>query len=202
VTTTIIIIVLVAAVVGYIVFRSQRKKQQAANDQARGEMRAVAERPGGSLEQLRVGDVVGMDDAMWIVEGTLRFDEDGFLWQEHLIVDGDRRLWLSVENDEGVVEVGKWNRGGATNQTPDADQIDHEGVSFKLVERGSARYTSEGSTGMPTSGKAEYADYSAGTSHVSFERFTADGSWEMSTGVDVPVHAIDVYPGGSGAAPK
>lgn len=194
----IIVAVLVAIVLAVVM--SRRKAAARERHRAGRDARiAAAEAPGAGLRALRPGDVVGMDGAMWIVEGTLRFDEDGFEWQEHLLVEGERRRWLSVEDDEGRLETILWERVQATNLDPAGDRVTYEGTTFTLDERGRARFTSQGSTGAPGAGRVEYADFRAGEERLGFERYTTDGTWEVSRGRPVPEHGLDVY--GSGGAP-
>ena len=52
---------------------------------------------------------MNLDGADFIVEGTLRLEQDGFRWDEHRLVDGEHGRWLSVEDDEGL-EVVLWDR--------------------------------------------------------------------------------------------
>lgn len=196
--TTVIVIIIVLAIVavGIVLWRRSQARARAERSRARDERIAAAEAPGSRLRDLKVSDVVGMDDALWLVEGTLRMDEDGFRWQEHLLVEGERRTWLSVEDDEGRTVVERWERLCVGGLAPDGDEVEHEGVTYRLEERGRARYTAEGTTGAPPAGDLEYADYRAGDRALGFERYTASGSWEASLGTEVAEHALDVYPGG------
>jgi hypothetical protein len=151
----------------------------------------------GDHRQLRLGDAVGIDGAMYLVEGSLRFDEDGFEWQEHLLVESDRRLWLSVEEmDDGQLLLVRWQRLTGTTLEPGPATVSHDGIEYELVERGSASYTAEGSTGTATSGTAEYADYAADDRRLGFERYGTSGGWEVSVGDRLSPYAVDVYPGG------
>ena len=157
---------------------------------------AVEPPEAGSVQALRVGDVVNHDGSDFIVEGTLRFVEGGFRWEEHLLVDGVRRLWLSVEEDEGGLEVVEWERRPAAGIEPGPDRLEYEGVTYVLQERGTADYTSEGKTGAPASGRAEYADYTADDRRLGFERYSTGGSWEVATGRPLSPHLLDIYPAG------
>ncbi len=191
--TLVILAVLVAIVLVVIWAWAQRsRRKQIAERAARI---AEADAPGAALRSLRVADVVGLGGAMWTVEGTLRFDEDGFEWQEHLLVDGNRREWLSVEDDDGALSAWQWSRLNAPGVEPGPAEVIVEGVAYRLKERGSARFVSEGATGAPTAGTADYADYEADNQRLGFERYTQSGSWEASTGRRVAELEIDVYPG-------
>ncbi len=192
-TTLVILVILVAIVLVVILAWAQRSRRKEVADRAA--RIAAADAPGASLRSLRVADVVGLGGTMWTVEGTLRFDEDGFEWQEHLLVDGNRREWLSVEDDDGALSAWQWSRLNVPGVEPGPAEVTIEGVAYRLKERGSARFVSEGATGAPTAGTAEYADYESDAQRLGFERYTQSGSWEVSTGRRVADHDIDVYPG-------
>ena len=148
----------------------------------------------GDVRALAVGDVVNHDGTDFTVQGTLRFEEGGFRWSEHLLVDPERRMWLSVEDDEGELEVVQWERSRGGGLAPGPPTIEHAGVSYELDERGTANFTSEGTTGAPGGGRAEYADYTSGDRRLSFERYSADGEWEVSVGQKISEHVLDIYP--------
>jgi hypothetical protein len=150
--------------------------------------------PGASAQALKVGDVVNYDAHDFLIEGTLRFNQDGFTWEEHLLVDGDMKRWLSVEDDEGI-ELVVWQKLIVPGLDPGANSVDHAGVSYKLDERGAANYNSEGVTGAAASGHMEYADYESGKQRLSFERYGQDSPWELSVGIVVAEGELDIYPG-------
>jgi hypothetical protein len=197
-----VVVVAVVAVIAAVLVSRRRAAAEGARRSGRDARIAEAEAPGASVRGLKVGDVVGMDGEMWFVEGTLRFDEDGFEWQEHVLVEGDRRRWLSVEDDEGVVETVLWDRVRAPELDPSADEVAYAGRTYRLEERGRARFTSDGATGAPNGGRVEYADFRDGDALLGFERYTTDGSWEVSTGTPVPEHLLDVYGGGAPSAAR
>lgn len=153
----------------------------------------------GDVRAIGMGDVVNFEGSDFIVEGTLRFNQGGFTWQEHLLVDGERRLWLSVEDDEGVETV-RWTRTRSPDLQPGPSTIEHDGVRYELDERGKAAYTSEGRTGAPPSGEAEFADYEAGAQRLSFERYAPGSDWEVSVGEVVPDGRLDIFPARRGEA--
>lgn len=186
------VLLVVAAVVAVVVVVVQRRRRD----------RGLAERartvdpmaPGPLVSdprRLGPGDVVRIsgDEGDWVVRGTLAFDEDGYRWKEHLLdgstAAGERRSWLSVEEGEGGLELVLWDRLAGSDLTPDAAEVAHDGVAYRRDERGRARYASTGTTGAPEAGTAEYADYlpaGGGDRRLSFERWSTDGSWEVSTG--------------------
>jgi len=179
---------------GAIVFVRSRKKGSAV-DPAPLAAPARAQEPIGGVDvrALKVGDVVNYEDRDYIVEGTLRFDQGGFRWDEHRLVDGADALWLSVEDDEGL-EVVVWQRVRGATLEPGPGTLEHNEVTYELDERGRASFTSEGTTGAPGGGSAEFADYGRGDERLSFERYGDGGGWEISVGRVVSEHALDIYP--------
>ncbi len=142
--------------------------------------------------QIKVGDILTIEGSDFVVRGTLRFDQSGFTWQEHFIDDVHNRRWLSVEDDEGL-ELCLWERHDPGVGEPGAPEVAVDGVSFRLMEHGTAAFTSEGTTGVAPSGQAEYYDYAAGDRRLSFERFGA-ASWEVSTGRVLGLREVQVLP--------
>ncbi|MEA2218583.1 MAG: hypothetical protein QOJ35_1209 [Solirubrobacteraceae bacterium] len=181
---------------GIVVYRRGRKREAGAGGAPVGLPQAPAPEPVGGIEAraLKLGDIVNYEGRDYIVEGTLRFDQGGFRWQEHRLVDGEASLWLSVEDDEGL-EIAIWRRLRGVAVEPGAGTLEHGGVSYELDERGHASFTSEGVTGAPGGGKAEFVDYASGRRRLSFERRGDDGGWEISAGEIISEHALDICPG-------
>ncbi|MGE4427112.1 MAG: DUF4178 domain-containing protein [Solirubrobacteraceae bacterium] len=158
----------------------------------------LAEGPGGPLDGLGVGAVVTHGGHDYVVRGQLRFDEDGYVWHEyHLDAGAGERAWLSVDLSDGT-DVALWRPIEATGGLePAGGTVDWEGVSYKKVESGRARYTSTGTTGLPDTGQSWYADYRASDgARLAFERWSAEGSWEVSTGEGIPAHLLEIYAAG------
>jgi hypothetical protein len=192
VTLTLILIVVIAAGVG--AFVAVRMQRRPASEQRREDPFAttVVAPVEHELRRLRVGDVVGHEHHELVVRGTLRFDEDGSLWAEHLLDDakGTKR-WLSVEDDEGL-ECFLWRRLEGSGLSPDGDEVVHDGTTYRLDERGTAHYQADGTTGTPAAGDAEYAEYVAASSRLAFERFGGT-DWEVSVGEPVLPSSLRVW---------
>lgn len=197
-TALAIVIFSALIVAGVVVFVRGRRARTGVGGRGTGGLPAApADPPPSGVRTLKPGDVVNHDGGDWIVEGTLRLEQDGFQWQEHRLVDGERSFWLSVEDDEGL-EVVVWERVIAELE-PGARELTHDGVTYELEERGQANFTAEGSTATAPSGRVEFADYAAGERRLSFERYGQDAGWEVGVGQVVAEHALDVYPGRGGA---
>ncbi len=145
------------------------------------------------LHELKAGDVVSHEGRDWLVRGSLRFDQDGAAWAEHLVAEGREQRWLGVADDEGLV-VTWWQRVGIAevDGEPGAREVRMGGAAYRLRERGEAAFRAEGTTGTAPAGTARYADYRGdGDARLSFEHF--GGAWEVSTGTDVLPRSLTVY---------
>ncbi len=163
---------------------------------ATGALEAADEAPAlrSSVRGLRLGDVVAHEDHDSIVERTYRFREGASTWEEHLLVDGAYKRWLSVEDDEGL-ECIVWERQPDPDLEPGPKELTVAGVSYRFDERGTATYTLEEAGGPGGSGSVEYADYAGpGSQRLSFERYDGSG-WEVNIGLVTSEHVFDVFPG-------
>jgi hypothetical protein len=193
-----VVVVVLIAVAAYVVWRQRSATGGVALPAPTD---PLAETDGGPLDGLGVGAVVSHGGHDYVVRGEIRFDEDGYVWSEyHLDAGSDVRTWLSVDLSDGV-DVGFWNAVEAPGDlAPTGGAVTFEGRTYKKVESGRASFTSVGTTGLPASGRAEYADYKAeGGRLLGFERWSQDGSWEVSTGTSVGAHLLEVYPAGTAA---
>ena len=189
-----ILVVLVVAGVALAMSRRDKPDRPALPQRSpQDEQRALH----GDVRKLAPGDVVAHDGTDFIIDRTMHFDEDGFTWKEHLLTDpvAGRKMWLGVEDDDGL-EVTLWERVSGVTLEPGPGSLDHDGVTYRREEQGSARFRVEetgGTTGEE--GTMQFADYSAGDRLLAFEKY-GTGSWEVSTGHVVSEHALDVYPRG------
>ncbi|HET8994772.1 MAG TPA: DUF4178 domain-containing protein [Rhodococcus sp. (in: high G+C Gram-positive bacteria)] len=144
-----------------------------------------------------VGDIITYAGIDHVVRGTLTLDEEGYRWHEHLLDGSTGRRWLTVENDEGELEMTLWMRREGTGLEPGGDVVLDDRVHRQL-EAGTARFTAEGTTGTAPSGTMDYADYATAdsTGLIAFERWSRGGSWEVSTGRTVTRSELTVIHAG------
>jgi hypothetical protein len=191
----IVVLVAVAAAVAIALYR--RRASQAGEGAATPPPRDPMAGVHGNeeyLRRLKVGDVIGYEARDFFVRGSLRFDQEGYTWAEHLISDGEVQHWLSVEDDEGITVV-LWQRvgRGELDGEPGSPTVHHDQISFALHEDGEASFVAEGTTGTAPSGTARYADYRGPEGRLlSCERFGE--SWEVSVGREVLPRTLDVFP--------
>ncbi len=196
-----LILLLLAAPVAGVVWYLRRRRAEQADEAEAAERDAPREDPFAGthgnedlLYGLRPRDVVAYHSADYLVRGSIRFDEGGYTWAEHLISDDRTQYWLGVENDEGL-SVTLWQRipAAEVDGEPGAKSLPHGEITYELQEQGEAGYEAEGTTGTATSGTAGYADYRGpGGELLSCERFGR--SWEISLGEAKLPRAFDIYP--------
>lgn len=134
------------------------------------------------------GAVLNYGGATHIVRGSLELSQGPFRWWEHLVDNG---AWFGVEDDEGQVILTWWQKRPGFFEP--ANPLIVDGVEYWEQERGSARYTSMGTTGLPPEGSTFFIDYESGDGRLlGLERY-GDSGWEASTGIRILPGEIDVY---------
>ncbi|HEX6967577.1 MAG TPA: DUF4178 domain-containing protein [Micromonosporaceae bacterium] len=149
----------------------------------------------GDPRRLQPGDIVEIRGRTYAVRGTLRFQEGGWNWAEHLLDDAvGGKVWLSVEEDPDL-ELVLWHEVPSTTVTPGLPAIDFDGRRYISGEAGQARYTAFGTTGLDPTGTVRYHDYRApdGT-WLSFESYGDSGRWEVGRGEQLYRTEVRIYP--------
>lgn len=150
--------------------------------------------------QLGPGAIVSHGGIDYVVRGSVTFREGPFVWWEHLLEGGDTPTWLSVQEDDGRLELAMWVKRTDLGLQPGGQHV-IDGVTFQETERGHAGYTTEGTTGLPAGGEMDYVDCAASAGQgadesmlLSFERWAPDMGWEIATGKSVLAGELTVYP--------
>jgi hypothetical protein len=193
--TEVLIVLLILVVVGAVVFLVRRSRKPAPRP---ARVDPLADYPEvWDPYTIGVGDIITYAGIDHVVRGTITLDQEGYRWHEHLLDGSTGRRWLTVENDEGELEMTLWMRREGTGLEPGGDVILDDRV-YRKIESGTARYTAEGTTGTAPSGTMDYADYATAdkTGLLAFERWAAGASWEVSTGRDVTRSELTVIHAG------
>jgi hypothetical protein len=149
---------------------------------------------------IRVGDRIEVQGTPARVLGAMFVSWQGQQWTEYRLRDSTRRVqWLSVEVRAGVakgesphLEVLVWTDVPTEGMVPAKSMLIMEGVEFFPIERGTAAFRSEGSTGNPERGLLDFADYRASDGRLmSFERVQG-GSWTASHARPLPPGSITI----------
>jgi len=191
----VVLVVVAVAVVTAVAALGLRAGRRSPSDRAIAPSAADEQRAlHGDVRRLGPGDVVAYDGTDFVVERTMHFEEEGFTWDEHLLLDevSGRKIWLSVEDEDGL-EVAVYQRVEGAALEPGPAELTHAGTTFRRDEQGRAAYRTEERSGPGAQGAMEYAEYVAGGRRLAFERY-GTGSWEVSTGAPVSEHALDIYP--------
>ncbi|WP_017573075.1 DUF4178 domain-containing protein [Nocardiopsis halotolerans] len=193
-----LLLILVAVVViGVVVYVQRSKKQKSTPEpppQPHDPFANAGSDTAGDPRTLKAGDMIDWGTERTWIRGTLRLSEGGYVWSEHFLeVEGAKR-WLSVEEDPDV-ELALWTGRPDLDLVPQGKSIELEGVVYKLEEKGSGSYRSEGTTGLRSEGGLDYVDYESDDGRLlAFERFD-HGHWEASTGTKVAPGTFTIYPG-------
>lgn len=143
---------------------------------------------------LEVGDIVQHMGTDWVVEGKLVYDDQGYSWLEYLLLDGSRRQWLSVEEDD-VVEVALLEVTTAlevgTNPPP---ELTFANESYRHKGSGMAHMTRTGSTLNRNAERCQYFDYQGPNNKIlSIENW--DGDIEVTIGQKIHPSMLTLLPG-------
>jgi hypothetical protein len=147
----------VAAIAVVIVAMSRSKKPKGPS--ARQDPLKFGEMPVFGPRQLGPGAIVSYGGIDHIVRGSVTLRQGPFVWWEHLLEGGSEPIWFSVEEDEGRLELAWWARRPDLSALQPTGGLVVDGVQVREIERGSASYTTEGTTGLPAGGDMDFIDY-------------------------------------------
>lgn len=148
-----------------------------------------------TLFDLHIGDIVQHKGTDWAVEGKLIYDQDGFIWQEYLLQDGLRRVWLSVEEDDWL-EVALMEPTKLLNisSTEPPQELEFQGDAYRCVESGTARMTRMGEVSRPQAEQCRFFDYEGPDEKLlSVEDWS--GELEVTVGKKILPRDINILPG-------
>ena len=192
------IILLLVALFAF--YQSWKAKKSASNEGARQRNDPLAFAAGVSGENdfnpqvIGPGAILSRGGIDYVVRGTVTLSQGPFVWYEHMIDGGSGSLWLSVEVDEGQLELVLWNPRKDLNLDPHAT-IEVDGVTYREIERGGARYTTEGTTGLPAAGDMSYVDYEGPNGmRLGLEKYGPTTPWEATIGQVVTPGEFTVFP--------
>lgn len=195
------ILITLAFVVGggiaYVATRGSRKEPRASRaltSDFRGPAQQLTSDGERALTDLRLNDIIVYYDNDYSVEGRTTYRQGGWEWYSFMLEDGDKKIWLSVEEDEGL-ELSLWKEvKGLPLPSPPPALIEYQGESYELQERGKATAQSIGRTGRAVDCPVEYFEYESDSGkYLSVEDW--DGDLEVSTGIDLDESELTVFPG-------
>lgn len=151
--------------------------------------------PQRNLFTIQIGDVVSYDERDYIVQQVLTYNEGGYQWFDYQLVDGNDEIWLGVDDDDGI-EVGVYREIDLDLEEPIPRQVSHEGLTFKLEEKGSAQVVSRTEYAGNRPVNVYYWDFEStdGDKYLSVEKW--GNEIEASVGYSVKPYEIKIFPKG------
>jgi Domain of unknown function (DUF4178) len=143
---------------------------------------------------LQIGDIVQYDGADWVVEGQLTYHDQGYTWLEYLVQDGDRRRWLSVEEDDRVEVLWLETVTHLDISGTPPKQLQVDALTYHQVETGTAQMTRVGTTLNRRSQTCRYYDY-AGPDGQALSVENWQGDVEVAIGHQIRPSALTLLPG-------
>lgn len=188
------VLLMIAAIVVVVLAFTRAKKPEKPG--ARQDPLKSGEMPVFGPKQLGPGAIVSYGGVDYVVRGSVTYREGPFVWWEHLLegVQGEP-IWFSVEEDEGRLELAFWTKRPDLLLQPGGPHT-VDGGQYSEVERGTARYACEGTTGLPAQGEMNYVNYATASraALLSFEQWSPNSPWEVSTGKVMSPGELTVYP--------
>jgi len=139
------------------------------------------ERTAGLIERtvkdVRPNDVVQHDGRDYLVEGVVKYDEDGHCWVSARMVDGANERWLLVGLERGgplTVRVLAPARSFELSGYP-PETVELAGTSWKLGSRGTATATFQGDLAGLVSGPTGPAPTEGASQRCRWWKYTAAG---------------------------
>ena len=146
------------------------------------------------LTALRPGAAVRVDTEGYVIERTIRFEQDGCVWFEHRLSSdhSGRSLWLEIPADPNDAVV-VYDSSAVLDFVPDGGpEIEHGGERFPLLRSGTAAYRSVERASAGKSGELVYHEYAKGDRRVTYECRSEGSVWEVSEGRAIAAADIEV----------
>lgn len=195
--TTWLVLAIILAVIAIVFFVMSAKKKNAEQPPRPREdpLKFSDGSADFSPQILGPGAIISYGGIDYVCRGAITLRQGGYVWHEYLLEGGKGGEYLSVEYDEGQLNLGWWISRPDLDIAP-AGELTVEGVRYRKTESGVGQFSSEGTTGVPESGNYEYWDMAqtGGNGLLGFETYGEDGSPEASLGWKVLPGELTVYP--------
>jgi hypothetical protein len=194
-STWLIIAIVLGILAVFFLFYSAKNKNDPENVPREDPLAFSSEYRTFGPDVLGPGAVVGYGGIDYVCRGAVTLRQGQYVWHEYLLDGGKGGEYLSVELDEGQLNLGWWISRPDIAEKPQT-ALTIEGTRYRKTESGAGTYHSEGTTGIGASGAYEYWDMAetGGNRLLSCERYSDDGSWETSLGWRVLPGELTVYP--------
>jgi hypothetical protein len=140
---------------------------------------------------LQLNDIVTYDLEDYQVAGKLTLNDGGYKWYEYQLQGDGKMRWLSVEMDDEL-ELAVYEKVNKKLTEPIPEDIEFDGVTYKLDEQGTARVQGEGRGENVNGQDVRYYDFS----DDSEEKYLAVEIWggdiEVSCGKAINDYELNI----------
>ncbi|GMQ58098.1 hypothetical protein AN1V17_24930 [Vallitalea sediminicola] len=142
---------------------------------------------------MRVGDIVSIEEVDYEVKGILKFNDHGWRWTEYKLKDSRKTYWLSVEKDDEV-EICLYKEVVAI--ITEAPKVyEYKGITYYMQEGSDAKVEYvQGEVSTVKGEEVDYYEYSDedGENLLSLEIW--NGEVEMGIGRKIEDYNVEIYP--------
>ncbi|TFE01366.1 DUF4178 domain-containing protein [Jeotgalibacillus sp. R-1-5s-1] len=147
-----------------------------------------------SVMNLKIKDIVTYDLQDYEVVGKLSYNDHGFKWTAYQLQGVQDVIWLGVEMDDEL-ELGIYKKVPLKLQEPLPKEIEYEGITYYLDEKGSAIVKGEGRSQNVDGVKCKYAEYYDEEDEKALSVEIWGGDVEASTGYSIEEYEIKIIAG-------
>ncbi len=196
-TLVTLIVLGVVAVLGYGVYRQfsdSGNGQQQISSEGAGEALPDPSSMEPTVHDLDLNDIVSFLGTDYMVEGEVKYNQEGYTWKEYMLVDGEDIRWLCVEQDDQL-EVSFWEQIKDLQVMPPVEEnLEYEGTMYRMFERGQARAEQRGETGRKQKHKVKFWEFEGNDGeYLAVEKWGSE--IEVSKGRDIEPDMLDILPG-------
>ncbi len=196
-TTWLVLAVVLALIAVFFLVMAARKKNGTNQPRRPREdpLKFSDDAQGFGPQILGPGAIISYGGIDYVCRGAIELRQGQYVWHEYLLDGGKGSEYLSVEYDEGQLNLGWWISRPDLDVEP-AQELTVEGVRYRKTESGVGDFFSEGTTGVGENGRYQYWDMAeaGGNRLLGFEAYGEDAPMEAALGWKVLPGELKVYP--------
>lgn len=146
-----------------------------------------------SVFDLKIGDIVTIDETNYTVGARLTFHVGSYEWYEFMLKENGETRWLTVEEDDEVL-ICLSEEIDLELDDPVPHTITYEGIDYHLEEEGEAEVDREGAAGRKKTSICNYWDYEDASSERVLSVEVWGNDMEVSVGEYLDEEEIIIYP--------
>lgn len=146
-----------------------------------------------SFFNIRVGDIVEIEETDYEVKGIIKFNDHGWRWIEYKLKNSRKTYWLSVEQDDDIEICFFEEVVAITTKAPKV--YEYKGITYYMQEGSDAVVEDvQGNMNIVQGEEVDYYEYSDedGVNLLSIEIW--NGEVEMGIGREIQDYNVEIYP--------